>query len=144
MFIKTGYEPVQIPPCLFGQDHTMPWKKCVLFFPFVLCAILSALCASLVFPHLAACALRVFAPGEGGGEGRLSMGHKACLGAQGIACMPWACRWVSRAQQFPIREEADTILSGSSNSSSLASEEDFPLQDRAGRGVIAELHWHCF
>lgn len=96
MFIKTGYEPVQIPPCLFGQDHTMPWKKCVLFFPFVLCAILSALCASLVFPHLAACALRVFSPGEGGGEGRLSMGHKACLGAQGIACMPWACRWVSR------------------------------------------------
>lgn len=75
------------------SHHAM--ERVFFFIPFVLCAILYALCVSLVFPHLAACALHVFTSEEGGGEERLSGGHKACPQAQGIACMPWACVWIA-------------------------------------------------
>lgn len=57
-----------------------------------------------------------------------------------VCCMWEEALLHAWAQQFPIREEADTVLSGSSNSFSPASEKDFPLWDRAGRDVTVELH----
>lgn len=72
------------------SHHAM--ERVFFFIPFVLCAILYALCVSLVFPHLAACALHVFTSEEGEGKNgcpggtRHVLRHKASPACPGLAC----------------------------------------------------------